>query len=87
MKRNLPSILSAIHLPDDTDQEDLGYFHAGDGKGGLAPIVIARTIGRHESKMAGLDGNGTLDVPGQPYDFDRPRLDVPLKLGPAKQGA
>ena len=59
MKQNLPSIPSAIHLPDDTDQEDLESLEAG---------------------------NGTLDVPGKPCDFDTPRLDVWLNLGPATEG-
>ena len=56
----------------------------GDGQGRFEPMVIARGIGLHESKMADLDGNGTLDVLGKPYDFDTPRLDVWLNMGGAR---
>ncbi len=53
----------------------------GDGKGNFEPMIVARGIGLHESKIADLDGNGTPDILGKPYDFDTPRLDIWLNQG------
>ena len=52
----------------------------GDGRGNFEPLIIARGYGLHESKMADLDGNGTLDVLGKPYNWETPRLDIWLNL-------
>jgi hypothetical protein len=56
----------------------------GDGKGGFEPVSIAEGFGNHESKIADLDGDGRLDVLGKPYNWEAPRLDVWLNLGPAE---
>jgi hypothetical protein len=34
----------------------------------------------HESKIADLDGNGTLDILGKPYNHGSPGLDIWLRL-------
>jgi len=52
------------------------YLLLNDGKGNFQTTVIAEGVGNHESKIADLDGNGTLDVLGKPYNWDTPRLDV-----------
>jgi hypothetical protein len=57
------------------------YILLGDGHGNFKPTVVAQGIGLHESKMADLDGNGTMDILGKPYDFETPRLDIWLNMG------
>ena len=57
------------------------YILTGDGKGNFRPTVVATGYGNHESKMADLDGNGTLDILGKPYNWDTPRLDIWLNMG------
>lgn len=57
------------------------YLLMGDGNGSFRTTVVARGFGLHESKIADLDGNGTLDILGKPYNWDTPRLDVWLNLG------
>ena len=52
------------------------YILLGDGNGNFRTTVVARGFGLHESKIADLDGNGTLDILGKPYNWDTPRLDV-----------
>ncbi len=47
-----------------------------DGNGNFKTTVIAEGYGNHESKIADLDGNGTLDVLGKPYNWETPRLDI-----------
>jgi hypothetical protein len=53
----------------------------GDGEGNFKEMVIARGFGMHESKLADLDGNGTLDVLGKPYNWETPRIDIWLNPG------
>jgi hypothetical protein len=43
---------------------------------------VAEGFGNHESKIADLDGNGTLDILGKPYNWDTPRLDIWLNPAP-----
>jgi len=52
----------------------------GDGQGHFRRSVIATGFGLHESRMADLDGNGSLDVLGKPYNWETPRLDIWLSL-------
>ncbi len=59
------------------------YILLGDGEGNFTKTVVATGFGNHESKMADLDGNGTLDILGKPYNWDTPRLDIWLNLGKA----
>lgn len=58
------------------------YFFLGDGKGNFAPYVVATGYDSHESKVADLDGNGTLDLLIKPYNWETPRLDIFLNMGP-----
>jgi hypothetical protein len=60
------------------------YLFLGDGKGNFAPTVVATGYDSHESKVADLDGNGTLDLLVKPYNFETPRLDILLNVGPTK---
>jgi len=48
----------------------------GDGKGNFKTSSVAAGYDCHESKLADLDGNGTLDVLCKPYNWDTPRLDI-----------
>ncbi len=58
------------------------YIFLGDGKGNFRKTVVSTGIGYHESKIADLDGNGTLDILDKPYNWDTPRLDIWLNMGP-----
>jgi len=60
------------------------YFFLGDGKGNFQPLVVATGYDSHESKVADLDGNGTLDVLSKPYDYGAPGLDIFLNMGVKK---
>jgi VCBS repeat protein len=53
----------------------------GDGKGGFEAHVVATGFDSHESKIADLDGNGSLDILGKPYNFETPGLDIWLNPG------
>ena len=55
----------------------------GDGKGGFSRYVPITGFDNHESKMVDLDGNGTLDILGKPYNWNTPRLDIWLNMGPS----
>jgi len=52
------------------------YLLLGDGNGDFTTTLVDRGYDLHESRIADLDGNGTLDILGKPYNWDTPRLDV-----------
>lgn len=54
------------------------YLFLGDGAGNFRKTVVATGLDCHESKIADLDGNGTLDILVKPYNFQTPRLDILL---------
>jgi hypothetical protein len=54
------------------------YLFLGDGTGNFRKTVVATGLDCHESKIADLDGNGTLDILVKPYNFQTPRLDILL---------
>jgi hypothetical protein len=56
----------------------------GDGKGGFRPVVVAAGFDNHESKLADLDGDGTLDILGKPYNHQTPALNIWLNPNGAK---
>ena len=60
------------------------YLFLGDGKGHFRQTVVATGYDSHESRMADLDGNGTLDLLIKPYNWETPRLDILLNPGPKK---
>ncbi len=66
------------------DPEARLFILFGSGNGNFERQIVAQGIGLHESRMADLDGNGTLDILGKPYDFDTPRLDIWLNMGSRK---
>ena len=53
----------------------------GDGKGTFREETIAEGFDNHESRMADLDGDGTYDVLGKPYNHGVPGLNVWLNRG------
>jgi hypothetical protein len=57
------------------------YIFLGDGNGNFKKTIVSTGIGYHESKIADLDGNGTLDILDKPYNWDTPRLDIWLNMG------
>ena len=48
----------------------------GDGQGNFETLEISSGYGNHESRVADLDGNGTLDILGKPYVWETPRIDI-----------
>ncbi len=56
------------------------YILLGDGNGNFKPTIVATGYGNHESRIADLDGNGTFDILGKPYNWETPRLDIWLNL-------
>ena len=59
---------------DNTDANML--LLVGSGQGTFEPSEISIGFGNHESRVADLDGNGTLDILGKPYVWETPRVDV-----------
>jgi hypothetical protein len=57
------------------------YFFFGDGKGGFRPSVVATGYDSHESRVADLDGNGTLDLLIKPYNYQTPGFNILLNTG------
>jgi hypothetical protein len=51
------------------------WIFLGDGRGNFRKIEYAG-VGNHESKVADLDGKGSLDILIKPYNWDAPRVDV-----------
>ena len=58
------------------------YLLLGDGRGNFQKTIVAQGYDLHEAKIADLDGNGTLDILGKAYNWQTPRLDIWLNLGP-----
>ncbi len=54
----------------------------GDGKGNFERTIVDHGFDLHEAKVADLDGNGTLDILGKAYNWQTPRLDIWLNMGP-----
>ena len=52
------------------------YLLLGDGKGNFRKTIVATGFDNHESKVADLDGDGTLDILGKPYNHQTPGLDI-----------
>ncbi len=52
------------------------YIFLGDGAGNFKQQVLFEGFGNHESRIADLDGDGTLDILGKPYNWETPRLDI-----------
>jgi hypothetical protein len=69
---------------DGANPDSTIYLFFGDGKGNFRSEVVATGYDSHESKVADLDGNGTLDLLIKPYNYDTPRLDILLNMGPKK---
>jgi hypothetical protein len=61
------------------------YLLLGNSNGGFRTTIVSEGIEHHESKIADLDGNGTLDILGKIYHQDAPRLDIWLNMGPKKE--
>ncbi len=70
---------------DGGNSDSRVYFLLGGGKGGFSQYVPITGFDNHESKIVDLDGNGTLDILGKPYNWNTPRLDIWLNTGPAPE--
>lgn len=56
----------------------------GDGKGNFRQETVAEGFDNHESKIADLDGDGTFDILGKPYNHQAPALHVWLNPAGSK---
>jgi hypothetical protein len=77
-------IFCAEQRLDGANPDAKVYLFVGDGKGNFTPAVLATGYDSHESKLVDLDGNGTLDLLIKPYNWETPRLDILLNIGPKK---
>ena len=75
-------IFCAEQRLDGANPDSKIYIFLGDGKGNFKPTVVATGYDSHESRIADLDGNGTLDLLIKPYNWQTPRLDIFLNMGP-----
>ena len=48
----------------------------GDGKGNFEDYIISTGFDNHESRIADLNGDGSFDIVGKPYNWETPRLDI-----------
>ncbi|MEZ4620996.1 MAG: FG-GAP-like repeat-containing protein [Caldilineaceae bacterium] len=48
----------------------------GDNQGNFTPSAIATGYDNHESKVGDLNGDGTPDILGKPYDWQTPGIDI-----------
>ncbi len=80
---NLDIFLAEMRLNGGNPDAKI-YILLGDGEGNFRTTIVERGFGNHESKIADLDGNGTLDILGKPYNWETPRLDIWLNQGRAK---
>lgn len=69
---------------DGRNPQSKVYVFFGDGKGNFRKTVVATGYDLHESRVADLDGNGTLDILGKPYNWETPRLDIWLSFRTAQ---
>jgi hypothetical protein len=60
------------------------YLFLGDGKGHFEQTVVATGYDSHESKVADLDGNGTLDLLIKPYNYKTPGFSIFLNMESGK---
>jgi len=77
-------IFCAEQRLDGANPDSKIYTFLGDGQGNFQPAVVATGYDSHESRIADLDGHGTLDLLVKPYKWQTPRLDIPLNMGPKK---
>jgi len=59
-----------------TNPESKTYVLLGDGKGNFEKTIVAIGFDNHESKIADLDGDGTYDILGKPYNHLTPALNI-----------
>ena len=76
---NLDIFCAEMRLGGRNPQSKI-YLLLGDGNGNFRTTVVATGFDLHESKVADLDGNGTLDILGKPYNWETPRLYIWLNV-------
>ncbi len=76
-------IFCAEQRLDGANPHSKAYIFFGDGKGNFTPSVIAEGLDFHEAKAADLNADGRIDIVSKPYNYQSPRVDIFLNLGPA----
>ena len=75
-------IFCAEQRLDGANPQSKAYIFYGDGKGNFTRNVVVEGLDFHESKVADLNGDGRLDIISKPYNYQSPRIDIFLNLGP-----
>jgi hypothetical protein len=79
-------IFCAEQRLDGANPNSHAYIFYGDGKGNFRQSIVIGGLDFHESKVADLDGDGRPDIITKPYNYQSPRIDIFLNLGPKKAG-
>ncbi|HET8548422.1 MAG TPA: VCBS repeat-containing protein [Bryobacteraceae bacterium] len=69
---------------DGGNSDSKAWLLLGDGKGNFRETVLVTGFDHHESRLADLDGDGTLDLLGKPYNHETPALHIWLNSGRAR---
>ncbi|MFC1648707.1 FG-GAP repeat domain-containing protein [Nanoarchaeota archaeon] len=77
---NLDVFVAEMRLNNENPDAKAWIFY-GDGNGTFTEDIVMQGYGNHEARLGDLDGDGTLDILGKPYNWDAPRLDVWLNQG------
>ncbi len=75
-------IFSAEQRLDGANPHANAYIFFGDGKGNFRQTVVVEGLDFHEAKVVDLNGGGRPDIVSKPYNYQSPRIDIFLNLGP-----
>jgi hypothetical protein len=69
-------IFAAEMRLDGGNEDAKMWIFEGNGNGDFQTIEVATGFGNHESRVGDIDGDGTLDILGKPYNWESPRIDI-----------
>ncbi len=72
---HLDIFAAEMRLNGENDDAKM-WLLLGDGKGNFNSTEVATGFGNHESKVGDLDGDGSPDILGKPYNWETPRVDI-----------